>query len=210
MPMRRFCGGTRRCSVSKPWRASALAGSALLLAACAATLRAPPVQPWMMRVGALRAIEDFTFSGRLAVSHDNEGFSAGMRWTQHGADASIDLSAPLGFGAAHIEQQADVLNVTTSRGEALTSEGARAQLRSTLGFDPPIASLRYWLLGASDPGSAAQESLDDQQRLTQLRQDGWEVDYKEYVWTQRQWLPRRLTLQRDALHLRLVVNDWRL
>ena len=32
-----------------------------------------------------------------------------------------------------------------------------------------------------------------QQRLAHLEQDGWQVDYADYVLVQQQWLPRRLT-----------------
>jgi hypothetical protein len=79
---------------------------------------------------------------------------------------------------------------------------------ATLGFEPPLASLRFWILGASDPASDAQESLDGQQRLARLQQGGWQVDYADYVLVQQQWLPRRLTVTRGSLRLRVVVDGW--
>jgi outer membrane biogenesis lipoprotein LolB len=52
--------------------------------------------------------------------------------------------------------------------------------------------------------------LDDQQRLSHLSQDGWSIAYDAYLPVQRQWLPRRLTITRQDLRLRLVINDWHL
>jgi outer membrane lipoprotein LolB len=184
---------------------------AALLSACA-TLPKPAVipTPWSERLPALQSIGHFELHGRLAASTGAEGFSAGLRWMQQDDQASIDLSAPLGFGAAHIEQSSGKLQLTTSKGLTLDSSAASEELRATLGFEPPFASLRYWILGASDPATAAQESVDTQQRLTRLEQGGWQVDYTEFVLVQQQWLPRRLSVTRGSLRLRVVVDSWQL
>ncbi len=183
----------------------------LELAACVSVPRPAGVPAsWPQRLSALQALNRFELQGRLAASNGADGFSAGLHWRQQGNEASIDLSAPMGFGAAHIELGQDRLQVTTSKGVTLDAAAARDELRTSLGFEPPLDSLRYWLLGASDPSSAAQESLDAQQRLIHLEQAGWQVDYTEYSLVQQQWLPRRLTVTRQSLRLRVVVNAWRL
>jgi outer membrane lipoprotein LolB len=191
----------------------ALGFTALLCAGCA-TLPHPqaaaPPASWEQRLPALQAIAGFELDGRVAASDGHQGFSAGLRWQQRDGAATIDLSAPLGFGAAHIEQSAQGLSVTTSKGVTLTQDAASHELAATLGFEPPLNSLRYWVLGASDPNFPAQESVDDQQRLTHLEQDGWLVDLADYAPVGQQWLPRRVTVSRQSLRLRLVVDTWRL
>src|ERR1700688_4887841 len=121
---------------------------AVLLCACATAPRptAAPL-PWALRLAALQAISHFELQGRLAASTGADGFSAGLRWQQQDDRASIDLSAPLGFGAAHIEQTAANLQLTTSKGQTLDSYAASDELRATLGFEPPLTSLRFWILG---------------------------------------------------------------
>jgi outer membrane lipoprotein LolB len=184
----------------------------LLCAGCATTRPQAPAaaQPWEQRLPALQAISAFELEGRVAASDGKQGFSAGLRWRQRDGQATIDLSAPMGFGAAHIEQGTDALTVTTSQGVTLTQAAASEQLAATLGFEPPFGSLRYWVLGASDPALAAQESIDDQQRLSHLEQDGWKVDCADYALIGQQWLPRRVTVTRQVLRLTLVVHTWRL
>jgi len=188
----------------------------LTIVALAACVTAPPRAPtpsalaWSQRLAALQAISRFSLQGRLAATNGSEGFSAGLRWQQQAAQASIDLSAPLGFGAAHIEQTAQGLRLTTSKGETLDDAAAADQLRATIGFDPPLASLRYWILGASDPASVAQEVLDPAGRLAHLEQNGWQVDYADYAPVQQQWLPQRLTATRGALRLRVLIEHWQL
>jgi outer membrane lipoprotein LolB len=184
----------------------------LLLAGCSTLKpRAPPTaQAWEQRLPALQAITQFQLDGRLAATSGNEGFSAGVRWRQEHDTATLDLSAPLGFGAAHVEQSPAGLTVTSSRGVTLEGAAASEELAATLGFEPPLGSLRYWVLGASDPDFASQETIDDQQRLAHLEQDGWQVDYAQYTQVAGQWLPQQLTVTRQSLRLKLVVNAWRL
>jgi outer membrane lipoprotein LolB len=188
-----------------------IAGSLLLLAGCSTLKpRAPAAQTWEQRLPTLQAITQFQLNGRLAATSGNEGFSAGVRWRQDHDTATLDLSAPLGFGGAHIEQSPAGLTVTSSRGVTLEGAAASEELAATLGFEPPLGSLRYWVLGASDPGFASQETIDDQQRLAHLEQDGWQVDYAQYTQVAGQWLPQQLTVTRQSLRLKLVVNAWRL
>ncbi len=190
---------------------SALGLSVLLCAGCA-TVRHPvaPATNWDQRLPALQGITAFEIEGRVAASDGKQGFSAGLRWQQRDDSATLDLTAPLGFGAAHIEQSPTSLSVTTSKGVTLTQAAASDELARTLGFEPPLTSLRYWVLGASDPNFPAQESLDEQQHLTHLEQDGWQVDLADYAQVGQWWLPRRVSVTRQALRLKLVVNTWRL
>ena len=137
----------------------------------------------------------------------SDGFSAGLRWQQNDDQRQHRSEAPLGFGAAHIEQSADdILRVTTSKGVTLDSDAASDELRATLGFEPRWAACGT---GSSAPATralSAQESLDAQQRLAHLEQEGWQVDYGEYVLVQQQWLPQRLTSRAASLRLRVVVT----
>lgn len=189
-----------------------LACLALLALAACQTLPPIPITPWPTRRAALQATENYAFNGQLAAATASEGFSASLRWRQQGAVSDLLLRAPLGVGGAHLSFEGALLRVTVSDGTLLEGAAARAELVRLLGFEPPLSSLRYWLLGVPDPmAPAAAETLDAAQRLSQLRQDGWQVDYGEYLHSgAAQWLPRRLVLQRGALKLKLRVSSWQL
>jgi outer membrane lipoprotein LolB len=194
-----------------PWLAALL-----WLAGCATighqvSEPAPAVVPLPQRLASLQAIRHFDMRGRIAVTNGSDGFTAGLRWQQNDDQASIDLTAPLGFGAAHIQQTDSILRVTTVKGVTLDSDAASEELRRTLGFDAPLKSLRYWVVGATDPGSQAQTAVDSQQRLTHLEQEGWGVDYGDYMLIDhRMWLPQSLTATRETLKVKVVIHDWQL
>jgi outer membrane lipoprotein LolB len=188
-----------------------LPGCASMRGAGAGGETGPQSMPWTDRLTALRALHHYEVRGRVAVTNGTDGFSAGLRWQQNDDQALVDLSAPLGFGAAHIQQTDNILRVTTSKGVTLDSDAANNELRTLLGFDAPLHSLRYWIIGASDPDSSSEVSLDASQRLVRLDQEGWRIDYGDYTVVQnKEWLPLSLTVTREALKLRIVIHDWQL
>lgn len=183
---------------------------AALLSACA-TVRepaAPGGQTWDVRRPKLQAREHFDLKGRVAVAAGNEGFNARLLWRQTGTRSNVALDGPLGAGGVQITADGSSLTVETSRGEHLDDQAARSELATRLGFDPPITSLRFWVLGVPDPASPAKETLDNQQRLASLQQDGWQVDYGAYTSVGGEWLPSRVTLQRAGVRVRLIVDGW--
>ena len=196
-------------------RNSALRLGAAALAVLAGCRTLPPAPPpsasWEARRPQLQSLAHFQLHGRVAVAAGGEGFNANLRWTQDGARSEVTLEGPLGVGGAQLTAMGDELTVVTSRGERIESTAAHAELTARLGFDPPLSSLRYWVLGVPDPAQPSTESLDPaQQRLSGLTQGGWHVEYQSYEFAGREALPARLTLQRDTVRVRLLVDGWQI
>jgi outer membrane lipoprotein LolB len=179
-------------------------------------LQQPPAasQPWDVTRPELQARDHFGLKGRVAVAAGKEGFNAGLRWTQEGTRSQVSLEGPLGAGGVQITADGDNLSIVTAHGDHLDSDAARAELASRLGFDPPLSSLRYWVLGVPDPATPAKETLDpQQQRLQSLEQNGWQIDYGGYAPdgkgpTSSVWLPARMTVRRAGVRVRLIVDGW--
>ena len=194
------------------WLRLAAALAVAALAGCrTAPVSLPPGAGWEARRPQLQALAHFELKGRVAVAAGNEGFNASLHWIQDGARSQLFLAGPLWVGGAEVSASGKELNLVTSRGEHLDSAAAHAALAARLGFDPPLSSLRYWVLGVPDPSAPANAALDPQaQRLSALTQAGWRIDYTEYRAVGADVLPARLTLQRDTVRVRLLVDDWQL
>jgi outer membrane lipoprotein LolB len=191
--------------------AAPLALAALLLAACATR---PQVQPGLAvdaeRRAALQSLAGFSFRGQLAAATGSEGFSATLSWQQRGSEAQAQLRGPLGVGSAQLAFDATGLRYTGSDGQLLDGDAARAGLARLLGFEPPLASLRYWLLAVPDPGQPAEERADARGQPRSLAQSGWQVDYADYQAVGTAALPGRITLHKGALRLKLRIFHWEL
>lgn len=183
----------------------------LTLAGCQTVPVAPaPTLAWSVRRQALQNLERFGLDGRVAVAVGNQGFNAGIRWAQSGAMTRLTLTGPLGAGGVEVTADGADLSVITSRGKRLGNTAARAELQDKLGFEPPLTSIRYWVLGVPAPGAPGAVHLDAQHRLTELTQSGWQIDYASYMPVGAEWLPRLLTLRRAGVRVRMVVDGWQL
>lgn len=171
----------------------------LLLAGCASLEQQPgPAAP----VG-----EAFYLSGRVAVKYGDEAASGSISW-QH-APASDDLlfSNPLGQGVAHIVRRDGLVNLTTSDKKVYQAGDVESLTEKALGWRLPLAGLPDWVRGRAAAGAPAQTRLDQAQRLAELRQSGWLVDFLAYDGATG--LPEKLRLSREDVEIRLVIDQWR-
>lgn len=170
---------------------------------------APAPVPWDERRSLLQARSHFELGGRAAIASGDQGFNANLRWIQSDSRSQVTLQGPLGVGGFRISASGDDFIIVNPSGQSLDKEAARAELQERLGFEPPIARLRYWIQGVPDPAAPAQEQLDAaQQRLNSLEQDGWRITYSSYTAVRGEWLPARLSMQRDTVRVRLLVDAW--
>jgi outer membrane lipoprotein LolB len=189
--------------------------AALVLAGCV-TAPPRPAAPagWESRRLQLQAVNRFSLDGRIAAAVGQEGFNASLTWAQRGGHSELTLRAPLGFGSAQVTRDGADIRLRSSRGQNLSGDLAREELAHRLGFEPPLDSLRYWVLGVPDPSRPSVETLGENQGLAAVEQDGWRVEYTEYkafgAAALDALLPRRLTLTRAGIRLRLVVDHWTL
>lgn len=182
----------------------------LSLAACVHRPVAPtaPTASWAEQRSALLAQAQFRFTGRIAVASGSEGFSGGLDWQQNAAHSTLQLRGPLGAASVQAEFDERDLSLRLSDGRELNGTFARTALAGALGFDVPLASLAYWLRGCDDPQFTATTSLDEQNRLATLTQQGWQISYEAYQRHGALWLPQRLTLRRDSVRLRVLIQAW--
>lgn len=188
--------------------------AALFLASC---VTHPPVEmPDAMRQGALlRAMPAFTLEGRVAVRAGEQGWQASVRWRQRDDISEVRLSGPFGAGALQLRFDGSELTLTTSRGQVLRGDEATRVLREQLGFDPPIAQLRHWLLADAAPDDAgAQVEAGANGRPATLNQQDWRLEFADYrqqsLNRSAVQMPRRIIATRGDVRLRLVVDGWKL
>jgi outer membrane lipoprotein LolB len=178
------------------------------LAGCAAlhAPSAPPLAPapWDQRLARLEQARAWQLDGRTAVALGQQGWQASLDWRQSGAQSELHLAGPFGAGALMIKVTPEGLSMNG----APPSEAMVTQLQERLGFDPPLDSMRYWLLGIPDPSSPFELTRNAQDRAQHLAQAGWSIDYDKYVPNGGDLLPGRLVLSRADVRVRIAVDRW--
>jgi outer membrane lipoprotein LolB len=100
------------------------------------------------------------------------------------------------------------VTLTNPAGEALDSQAAHDELVRRVGFEPPLDSLRYWIQGVPDPASPSTEMLGGQGSLDSLAQSDWTVTFSGYAQTPDGALPRKLTVDRGNVRVKLIIDSW--
>lgn len=175
----------------------------LLLAGCTSV---PPVpQPLTRPAGA--AQKPFVLNGRIAIRHDGDRSSANIRWTHRAEDDEILLLAPFGQTMARIHSDAQEVVLDTAD-KHYTAQDTEKLTQQVLGWNLPLAGLRYWVLALPAPESEAAVEHDANGQISTLKQDGWEIHYTRYAAQTPDSLPLRMSLRREGMELQLLIDEW--
>jgi len=190
--------------------AAAAAATVLFLGGCATPRSAvlPEIDSWYARTSVLAGLEQWEFSGRIAVKTESDGFNGKLRWAQDKNDFSATASGPFGAGAVRIEGDAQAVTITDKEGIRTELGGAEEEFRYRYGWSIPIASLRYWALGIPDPAMPAETELNDAGQLLSMTQRGWSVSFSRYAEGGGQLMPKALTAENSDTRVRLVIDHW--
>jgi outer membrane lipoprotein LolB len=194
----------------------ALAGSLVLLALGGCRTAPPPVigpgaeAPWEEQEAALRKLNHYSLSGRVAVAAGEQGFSGSLRYQQQPERANLAIDGPLGMGGLRVVVEGEEIRITTGRGENFNGADARQELERRLGFELPLRQLRSWLLGIPEPrpGPVDVTRASETVGPVGFEQDGWKVSVQSRAPAMGFALPQRLTIQREGARLKLVVDKW--
>ena len=181
-----------------------------VLAGCAAPRSAllPELGDWNARQQVLVGLDEWEFSGRIAVKTATDGFNGKLRWAQDRDAFAATASGPLGAGAVRIEGDGRSVALTDKDGTRTELDDAELEFRLRYGWTIPVQSLRYWALGVPDPSVSADTQIDENGRLTSLRQRDWSVTFSRYAEGGGQMMPRVFTAENADTRVRLVIDDW--
>jgi outer membrane lipoprotein LolB len=199
--------------------------AAAVLAGCATTASRAPMPPLPpaeraaalarqeSREAALAAQPGWSLGGRVALANGSRGGSGRIEWLQHEDRFEVALSAPITHKGWRLRGDAGSAVLEGLDGGPRRGSDPGALLKEATGWDIPVAALGSWVRGARAPApdaGAAQLRFAADGRLSRLQQDGWTLDYDD--WRPQPGggeLPMRISAERDAARIRLVVDDWR-
>lgn len=174
--------------------------SLTLLSGCALLPSAPQ--------SAMRAAP-FDIVGRVLVSYQGTGFTAGVRWT-HTADADeVWMMTPTGQALAQIREDVEGATLIGLDQVTYRAGSIEAMTRRALGWELPVKRLQHWVRGTPAPDMSAEiTERDDSGKIKRMTQDGWRISYDYQATPDYAGLPRRIEMVGTTQTLRLVVDNW--
>lgn len=183
-----------------------------MLTACLGTARmdAPVNENWQHRQRILEDIKHWEFTGRIGVRDDKESHSSRIRWQQHDDDYVINLWGTLNAGATEITGTSAGVILRQQDNAPLSASTPEQLVYDQLGYELPVSELRYWIKGIPAPDARSTPVFDIDNRLINLQQSGWSVEYLGYTNYQTESLPTRIRIEKAPLRLDFVRLDWTL
>ncbi|EPG37131.1 lipoprotein insertase outer membrane protein LolB [Acinetobacter colistiniresistens] len=134
---------------------------------------------------------NFSLQGKIGVRTPQQSGSAFFTWVQQQQQFDIELTGILGVGKTQIEGRSGQVTLNSAKTGLITAETPEELLEKATGWQAPIMHLAYWVQ-AKPATQNAQISKDENNRLKQLIEDGWTVDFS---YNDAQNLPNKLLLK---------------
>ncbi|MGD2113070.1 MAG: lipoprotein insertase outer membrane protein LolB, partial [Gammaproteobacteria bacterium] len=154
---------------------------ALLLAGCAGR---PVLDTDRATPAAMPPVTEYPvwrLRGRTSLVRGEQGWHAGMHWSEADGHYRLNLSGPLGQGAVQIDGEADgIIRLQTADGVEYTAQDVDTLVEAVTGWRFPVSGIRYWVRGVPAPGPFVRADRDASGRLEHLLQDGWDIRYSRY------------------------------
>lgn len=176
-----------------------------LLSACSVV----PIEPDLhySRAAMLQSYEldRWAFEGRLALTGQNDSWSANISWEHSPDSEQIKLSGPLGQGAVVILLVGNTVTIDRGNGDVQSSTQPEQFINQQLGMFVPVRSLRYWVLGLPEPSGSYKDIG------VGFNQSGWLNEYKQMQLVNNdRAMPHKMTIMNNQVKLKLIIDRWEL
>lgn len=163
----------------------------LSVIACSLTPTQPPQGHWAV-------------SGKIGITTPNESVAGFIQWQQHGKDFDIYVSGPMAAGSTRIKGNIASISLTQG-GKTVDGINPQQLIYDELGWFFPVENLPFWLQGQAAPYSPATKQFNDEE-LSQLQQDKWQVDFLRY--NDYYQLPERIRISQGQWKFLIVIKHW--
>jgi outer membrane lipoprotein LolB len=164
--------------------------------------------PWPERIQQLNKIQQWSLRAALNIKYDHSSDIAYCNWEQDHDNYSISLSTPLNLVHFYIEGDKNKVTLTKSLREKYTASSPEKLLKQQLGWTLPITNLTYWIKGLPAPELSYHSERDSYNHLSQLKQQGWIINYSDYAASNNIDLPTRIIMQNKKIEIKVVIKNW--
>lgn len=166
---------------------SLMAVSSLALTGCQQFIQ-PQEQP---PAASIEAPDQFNLQGKIGVRTPQQSGSAFFTWAQEQDEFDIELSGILGVGKTQISGKAGEITLNSAKTGLISAATPEELLERATGWQAPITHLVKWVQ-AKPATQQAQLNKDENGRIAQIQEDGWQVDLS---YADSATLPNKLILK---------------
>lgn len=141
------------------------------------------------------------------MSNGSDSGSGRIRWRQQDEAFTIGLRAPISGQSWELVGRPSYARIEGLRPEPVEGRSARELLTHELGWSLPDGTLHAWLFGQGF-GAQAQIRRDEAGQLSEVRDQGWVIVYKNWRLQNGFMVPGKIDARRPPHKLRLAIQQW--
>ena len=184
----------------------------ILIGGCAqAPAKLEQLQPsrWLEHQLAVSAIQSWNIRGRISVKTPHDSGTATLSWKQQFTDYEMRVIAPFGQGTYTLKGYANGVVMHGPNNETLTADSPEELMAQGFGWSVHLEGLKYWVRGIPEPGVKYSDlTLDENGRMSRLRQSGFDVSIQRYTMDATGALPEKIFIEGDNIELKMIIQSW--
>lgn len=155
-------------------------------------------------------VSSWILNGAMAARSSKKAWSARINWLQKGSNNyQLRLFGPMNSKTIIITKRGS--SVTVRDGSKISkAQDPEQLLQAKTGMRLPVGNLYYWARALPAPGSKALKKFDSVNHLTELKQNGYVINYANYQTVKGYDLPGKIKLRGHGLSLKLIIKNWRI
>ena len=158
----------------------------------------------------LNATGKWSLVGKISLDDGNEGGSGRLQWDVEPGHSELDFHGAMGRGAWHLQISQDGVLLRMADGTEQAAEDVNDLIQDHMGWPIPLDALQWWVRGLAAPGAIESEAHGPEGLLTNLRQFGWDVDFKRYTSINGVEMPVGLNATHDNYRVKLAISRWQM
>lgn len=141
----------------------------------------------------------------MSIRNDQQIHVVHVSWQHRSGTDQVLVTGPLGQGVAELQRDAGGAQLRTADRHELAAADWNTLGEKVFGIVLPLDDIPRWITG--DIGNAI---VDRQGRPQHADAAGWRIDYAEYESDAPDALPTLIVIERDAIAVKLKVDQWTL
>ena len=162
------------------------------------------------RATLLNATGEWDLVGKISLDDGEDGGSGRLQWSVEHGHSELDFHGAMGRGAWRLKIGQDGVLLEMADGTVQAADDVNDLIQDHIGWPIPLDALQWWVRGLMAPGDIEKESYGPEGLLTDLRQFGWDVDFKRYASFDGVELPIRLNATNSNYRVKLAISSWRM
>jgi outer membrane lipoprotein LolB len=140
----------------------------------------------------IEGLNSWRYSAKVGLATPDLNEQANLIWQFEDQSNRIRMFGPLGVGALKLQFDQSGVVFSDNKGRLHRGNNAEQLLTRIVGWPIPIEALSDWMFVLPAIGSPYRYRLNQNQKVEQLEQLGWLIQYSDYRDYQGKLMPRKI------------------